>query len=114
MSHIFVKTHLGLLLGVGMFLPAYAKIAPAKTAVVVIDGFQFMPATVLLKKGGTVTFINQDSTPHTVTPDNPLGFAGTGRLAAQERKIVTFTTIGQQTYHCAIHPSMIGKVIVRK
>jgi plastocyanin len=84
-----------------------------KTATVIIDGFQFMPDNLVLKKGGKVTFINKDSTPHTVTPDEGSKFMGTGRLEKDAPvKTITFTTTGEQHYFCEIHPSMKGKITV--
>jgi plastocyanin len=84
-----------------------------KTATVMIDGFQFMPDSLVLKKGGKVTFINKDSTPHTVTPDEGSKFMGTGRLEKDAPvKTITFTTTGEQHYFCEIHPSMKGKITV--
>ncbi len=84
-----------------------------KTATVIIDGFQFMPDSVMLKKGGKVTFINKDSTPHTVTPEQEAKFTGTGRLEKDApAKTVVFTNLGEQNYFCEIHPSMKGKITI--
>jgi plastocyanin len=85
---------------------------PATTATVTIKGFQFLPAEVVLKKGGTVTFTNEDSTPHTATPSQGAQFTGTGRLKKGESKTVQFDTVGEHNYFCDIHPSMVGKVMV--
>jgi plastocyanin len=85
----------------------------AKPSTVIIEAFQFMPAEVTVKKGSSVTFINKDDTPHTVDPDSGDGFKGTGRLKAGQSKAISFNTVGTQAYHCAIHPSMVGKVIVK-
>jgi plastocyanin len=89
------------------------KAKAVKTATVTIDGFQFMPDSVVLKKGGKVTFINKDSTPHTATPEQEAKFAGTGRLDKDTpAKTVMFKTTGEQNYFCEIHPSMKGTIIV--
>jgi plastocyanin len=91
------------------------NVKAVKTATVVIDGFQFMPNHVMLKKGGKVTFINKDSTPHTVTPEQEAKFTGTGRLEKDApAKTIIFTTTGEQNYFCEIHPSMKGKITVVK
>ena len=45
-----------------------ASETPVETATVTIQGFQFKPAEIVIKQGGSVTFINKDSTPHTATP----------------------------------------------
>ena len=90
-------------------LAAYA--APEQ-AEVKISGFAFNPKTITVKKGGTVTFTNQDAAPHTVTPDKDSHFEGTGRMLKNESKTVTFGEAGVQHYFCDIHPSMKGTVKV--
>ena len=85
---------------------------PVETATVTIQGFQFKPAEIVIKQGGSVTFINKDSTPHTATPTENAKFIGTGRLKRNEEKTVTFEELGVQDYFCEIHPSMKGMVTV--
>jgi plastocyanin len=86
--------------------------APVTTATVTIEGFQFTPNNIMLKKGGRVTFVNKDSAPHTATPERGANFTGTGRLRKNESKTVVFNTVGVQNYFCDIHPSMKGKITV--
>ncbi len=85
---------------------------PVTSATVTIESFQFTPNNIKLKKGGKVTFINKDTTPHTVTPEMGSKFTGTGRLANNESKTIVFDTVGVQNYFCEIHPSMIGQIVV--
>jgi plastocyanin len=85
---------------------------PVQQATVTIEAFEFNPPEIILKKGGSVTFINKDSTPHTVTPEPGTKFKGTGRLSKNESKKVMFNQVGSQPYFCEIHPSMKGTVIV--
>ena len=85
---------------------------PVETATVIIQGFQFQPAEILIKQGGSVTFINKDSTPHTATPTKNAQFTGTGRLKRNQEKTVMFEELGVQDYFCEIHPSMKGMVTV--
>jgi plastocyanin len=91
-------------------LAAYA--APQEKADVKISGFEFNPKMVTVKKGGSVTFTNEDSAPHTVTPEKDAHFEATGRMLKNESKTVTFTEAGTQHYFCNIHPSMKGTVKV--
>jgi plastocyanin len=86
--------------------------APVTTATVTIESFQFTPNNIMLKKGGSVTFINKDSAPHTATPERGARFTGTGRLSKNQSKTVVFNTVGVQNYYCEIHPSMKGKITV--
>jgi plastocyanin len=79
---------------------------------VTIQGFQFRPDTITVKRGSIITFTNKDGTAHTVTPDRAGAFTGTGRLQQNDSKQVTFSQVGEQDYFCEIHPSMKGKVVV--
>jgi|SRR3989338_3673399 len=76
-----------------------------------IDNFAFSPSVLNIKQGETVTWINNDDAPHTVTSDadNELN---SGTLSKGESYIHTFNEIGVFDYHCRIHPLMKAKVIV--
>ncbi len=90
---------------------ASAGEAAANTAAVEIHDFQFQPATLTVTAGTTVTWTNDDTTPHTVTENNRAF-----RSAALDTKDTyshTFATPGEYVYRCTIHPMMIGKIIVR-
>jgi plastocyanin len=78
------------------------------TASVEIKGFAFNPASITVKKGTTVTWKQQDSAPHTITGT---GFES-GNLAKGQAFSHTFNDAGTFDYHCSLHPSMKGKVIV--
>ena len=82
----------------------------AGTAIEIKD-FAFSPATLEVERGATVTVTNSDSTAHTWTADD--GTWDGGRLAPGKSASHTFDTAGTFTYHCEIHPSMKGKVVVR-
>lgn len=70
----------------------------------------FAPATLTVKKGSTVTWTNSDSVPHTVTGDN--GGPSSERLSNGQSYSYVFDTAGTFAYHCAVHPSMHGTVVV--
>ncbi|MDG7000536.1 MAG: cupredoxin domain-containing protein, partial [Nitrososphaerota archaeon] len=59
----------------------------------------------------TVTWINNDIAPHTVTADD--GSFNSGNLNAGETWTHVFTTPGTYTYHCNYHPWMHGTIIVK-
>jgi len=80
---------------------------------VVIDGFQFTPEVLTVKRGTTVTFVNKDATPHTVSPDGKAKFVGIDRLMSGESKTITFKERGTQGYFCQFHTTMMGKVVVK-
>ncbi len=75
-----------------------------------IDGFAFLPASLTIQKGTTVTWTNDDSAPHTVTAQNKSFQSGTLQKGSQFS--FTFNVPGSYEYICAIHPSMRAKVIV--
>lgn len=92
-----------------------ASMAPKEvqtTATVDITGFKFVPAELTIKKGGTVTFTNKDSAPHTVTPTGAAKFEKSGNMDQNATKTITFDTVGEQPYQCDYHTNMVGKITV--
>jgi plastocyanin len=88
--------------------------APAKSAKaeVVMDNFSFSPQTFTVPAGGTVTWTNRDSMPHTVTSaDNR--FRKSPVLKPGQSFSNTFAAAGTYSYFCSIHPRMTGKIIVK-
>jgi len=75
-----------------------------------ISGFAFVPATVTVTVGTTVTWTNLDSVAHTVTSETDL--FDSGNLARNATFSYSFADRGTFSYYCAIHPSMRGKVSV--
>jgi plastocyanin len=77
---------------------------------VFIQGTAFSPATITVAAGTTITWTNKDSFNHTVTSNSPLfdsGAMGNGGTFSY-----TFTAAGTYPYHCSLHLSMTGTVIV--
>jgi plastocyanin len=70
----------------------------------------FAPDELNVAAGTTVTWMNTDSVSHTSTSDA----AGwdSGIVAPGGRFSAAFQTPGRFSYHCAIHPGMIGAVVV--
>ena len=83
--------------------------APA-TASVMIMAMQFQPGSVTIAAGGTVTWTNHDTAPHTVTADD--GSYDSGMLRTGNTWSRTFTTPGTYRYHCDFHPEMVATVVV--
>jgi plastocyanin len=71
----------------------------------------FSPDLADVAVGTTVTWTNTDSVPHTSTSNATVWNSGT--VAPGGRFAFTFQTAGTFSYHCAIHPGMVGTVIVR-
>jgi plastocyanin len=77
-----------------------------------IDNFSFEPTTITVAPGTTITWVNHDDVPHTVTADNK-GFASTA-LDTDGRYSRRFTTPGTYRYFCALHTHMTGEVVVKQ
>ncbi len=75
-----------------------------------IASMTFAPTLMTIVAGATVTWTNTDSVPHTVTSDTG-SFASQVLLQGQSYSY-TFPSAGTFTYHCEVHPSMRGTVVV--
>lgn len=103
-------------LSLAAFLLAAAPVAAmaadaAPTTKVEIRGMKFTPATLTIAAGTKVTWINQDTTPHTVT-DKDRAFRSAA-LDNNESYSFTFSRPGDFTYYCTIHPMMVGRIVVK-
>lgn len=102
----FLKLSLGV-----MAVPMAAKMATAgghAVHVVEIKGHKFSPATLEMKAGDSVKFINMDGAPHTATATD--GGFDTGRLNRGEEGTIKMAK-GSHDYFCAFHPGMKAKII---
>lgn len=84
-----------------------------QTAAIKIKSFSFNPSTLTVKIGTTVTWTNEDSTKHTVTSDSG-NELNSPQLSQGQTYSHTFNQAGTYNYHCSIHYSMSGKVIVEQ
>ena len=75
-----------------------------------ISGFAFVPSTLTVSVGTTVTWTNKDSVTHTVTSNDNL--FNSGDLAPNATFEFTFNQKGTFGYHCSIHTFMTGEIIV--
>ena len=77
----------------------------------------FLPNTVTIAKGGTVSFVNSDTAPHTSTSgtaaDGPDGVWDSSLVMAGASYDVTLNSSGTYNYFCMVHPWMQGTVIVK-
>ncbi len=78
---------------------------------VVIGNFTFTPATLTVAVGTTVTWINHDDIPHTVTAQDH-SFTSAG-LDTDDQFSHQFTATGRYAYYCTIHAKMTATIIVR-
>jgi len=77
---------------------------------VTIQNMAFSPASLTIKVGDKVTWTNQDSVGHSATADD--NSFDTGVIAQGQSGSNTFSKAGTYTYHCSVHPSMHGTIIV--
>ncbi len=78
---------------------------------VVIENFSFAPATLTVKTGTKVTWINRDDVPHTVNENDKRFKSGT--MDTDDQFSYTFSAPGTFSYFCALHPKMTGQIIVK-
>jgi amicyanin len=89
------------------------KQAPAADAITVrIDGMRFEPATIKVKPGTTVTWVQNSSMPHTV--NGGMDNMRSSTLYNGQSYSFTFDETGSFDYVCDFHPSMKGSVIVEE
>jgi plastocyanin len=85
--------------------------AATSPATVTIDNFAFAPATLTVTAGTTVTWKNEDDSPHRIGDKN--GTFKSAALDTDETFSQTFAVPGEYAYICTIHPYMAGKIIVK-
>jgi len=95
-----------------------ADSGPAKGAVEVgMEGIAFKPDAVTVKKGGTVTWTNNESVAHDVTKEDGPGpdfsSGDPGGMDEGDTFEQKFNVPGEISYVCTVHPNMTGTVTVK-
>jgi plastocyanin len=72
----------------------------------------YAPNPATMKVGQTIAWHNGDSTVHTATGDVASFNTNTINAGANSAPIM-MNTAGTFTYHCAIHPGMVGTITVQ-
>ena len=98
----------GLMVAIALLVPM-AGTTLASGGNVTIAGFAFAPTALKVHVGDTVTWSNNDAVGHTATS---AGAFDTGTIASGSTASVTMAKAGTFTYHCSIHPSMTGTIVV--
>ena len=96
---------------VGAMLAFGAVAAQDTTNVVTIDNFTFTPPQLTVAVGTTVKWVNHDDIPHLVV-NKDKAFRSKA-LDTDDSFSYTFASAGTFDYFCALHPQMVGKVIVK-
>lgn len=61
--------------------------------------------------GATISWLNSDNTTHTSSADGQQW--SSGDIPPGGRFNLTMSTTGRFTYHCQIHPNMVGTIVVQ-
>ena len=88
-----------------------------------VDNWCYLQADLHVHVGDTVTWVNSDTLPHTVTSVNPTGaekpssddedgLFDSGFMSGGDEWSFTFDTEGEYYYYCQLHPWMEGSVSV--
>jgi plastocyanin len=96
--------------------PTAPAVSTAADVTVTIQGNNasnsYAPNPVSMRVGQTIAWRDADSITHTATQDG--GGFNTGAVAAAATSAATMmNTAGTFTYHCTIHPGMVGTVSVQ-
>jgi plastocyanin len=92
-------------------LPASSGPADSSAVEVVVENYMFPPITV--SPGTSIRFVDRDDEAHTVTADDatfsvgPFDSKNPGALTAP-------SSPGRYAFHCKIHPTMHGVIVVRQ
>ena len=106
----------------GIFLPLVLAAAPvnagaARVHQVMIENMKFNPEVVEIEKGDTVMWINKDIVPHTATAEAPAGkkpLFDSGALLSNSSFRYKPKAAGEITYQCLYHPTMKGRLHIKK
>ncbi|MSS85725.1 MAG: hypothetical protein CK526_01945 [Thaumarchaeota archaeon] len=81
-----------------------------------IEDICYIPSTVIVEKGKSVTWLNEDSSFHSVTSGfygEPSGIFDSGYLDPYQYYTLSFDEYGTYDYFCTLHPWMKAQVIVK-
>ena len=80
-----------------------------------VEDICYIPSKIVIEKGGSVTWLNEDSAFHTVTSgfyEEPTDLFDSGYLDPYQYYTLSFDEIGTYDYFCELHPWMFAQVIV--
>jgi plastocyanin len=80
-----------------------------------IEDICYIPSNIVVEKGKSVTWVNEDSSFHSVTSGfygEPTGLFDSGYLDPYQSYTLSFDEFGTYDYFCTLHPWMKAQVIV--
>ena len=111
---------LGLLVAAGTLLAAgcypnqpsqTANMTMASKNAVQISNSSYHPAKIVIARGETVTWVNHDSVPHSVTSTNK--YFDSGNIAPGGYYSYQFNNRGTYNYYSSLNHKMVGQVVVK-
>ncbi|UVM52989.1 cupredoxin family copper-binding protein [Pseudomonas sp. B21-015] len=100
-----MKTRLLAVVCLMLSMPAWAQ-----EVKIDIKAFMIEPKDLTVAVGTKVTWVNDDQIPHTVAETHKV--FRSGALDTNDSFSWVFNTPGEFEYFCALHPQMIGKIVV--
>jgi plastocyanin len=82
-----------------------------RTENIVISNYEFSPKSIIIPRGTTVVWTNDDDVEHTI--DSDIGNVSSGGISPGETFSVIFTVPRTYRYHSDDIPSMKGTIIVK-
>jgi plastocyanin len=83
-----------------------AAVAATSGVTIDIKNYAFAPASATVAVGTKITWINEDTVPHTVTSTAGPASFDSGQVAPGASFSAIFETAGTYSYYCADHPNM--------
>ena len=100
-----IRLQSALLLTLIISLPAFAQ-----DVRIHIKDFMFAPMDLKIPLGTKVTWVNDDQIPHTVMETHKV--FRSAAMDTDDSFTYQFDNAGTFEYFCALHPQMIGKIVV--
>lgn len=91
--------------------PARAADGSAAEHVVTMEGMRFVPATLAVRRGDRVTWVNKDLVPHTATAQSKA--FDSEAIAAGASWTYTVDETGSIAYVCLFHPTMQATLVAQ-
>jgi len=91
--------------------PGPQQAAAPATHVVNVENMQFNPASLTVRRGDRIVWVNKDLFPHTVTADTKA--FDSHDIPPSASWTYRADKAGEYAYSCAYHPTMKAKITVR-
>jgi plastocyanin len=87
--------------------------APAATHTVVMANVSFTPATLTVRPGDTIVWVNKDFFPHTATSTDAGRTFDSKEIGAGASWSYRVESAGEFRYLCSYHPTMTGTIVAQ-